>query len=395
MTRVEEKKLRAPSAKLIEDLAALRREVELMEAAELRLNSIRYARPWNTPLFTALGTTRTQQAEEEFTRFFNQSLDLLCIAGFDGYFKRLNPAWTTLLGWTHEEMESKPFLDFVHPDDHQATLAEVSKLAEGVVTILFENRYRHQDGSYRWLRWNARPVRGRKRIYAIARDVTRQKQMEREILEIADREKERLGRELHDGLCQKLAGIAALSATLSKSLGMNSEPAASATATEITKLLNEANTEARNMAHCLGPLSLSQCYLDRALETLALNVHHLFRVSCTFECDRPYLKLGREVEAHLFRIAQEAVNNGVFHGRAKQIEISLKTQEGVGLLSVRDDGVGIPEEAHNSDGIGMHTMAYRSRLIGGSLEVRMRARRGTVVSCAFPLPATPRHPRNP
>ena len=143
---------RKTKARLIEDIASLRREVEVMEAASVR----------------------TQQAEDEFTRFFAQSLDLLCIAGFDGYFKRLNPAWTIRLGWSLEELEARPFLDFVHPDDREATLLEVAKLAGGADTILFENRYRHQDGSYRWLRWNSRPVRGRERIYAIARDVTRQ-----------------------------------------------------------------------------------------------------------------------------------------------------------------------------------------------------------------------------
>ena len=100
----------------------------------------------------------------------------------------------------------------MHPDDRDATLAALGTLAEGEESVFeFENRYRHRDGSYRWLRWNARPLPGRRRIYATARDVTRQKRLEREILEIVDREKERLGRELHDGLCQTLAGIAALS----------------------------------------------------------------------------------------------------------------------------------------------------------------------------------------
>jgi signal transduction histidine kinase len=107
-----------------------------------------------------------------------------------------------------EELEGRPFLDFIHPDDREATRAEVARLAAGADTIAFENRYRHRDGGYRWLRWNARPLHGRRRIYATARDVTWQKRLEREVLEIVDREKERLGRELHDGLCQTLAGIA-------------------------------------------------------------------------------------------------------------------------------------------------------------------------------------------
>src|SRR6266850_7709616 len=88
----------------------------------------------------------SQHVDDEFARFFAQSLDLLCIAGLDGYFKYLNPAWTACLGWTLEELKARPFLDFVHPDDCAATRVEVGKLAEGAETILFENRSRHQDG---------------------------------------------------------------------------------------------------------------------------------------------------------------------------------------------------------------------------------------------------------
>ena len=331
----------------------------------------------------------SQQADDEFARFFAQSLDLLCIASLDGYFKYLNPAWTACLGWTLEELKARPFLDFVHPDDCVATRVEVGKLAEGAETILFENRYRHQDGSFRWLQWNARPVPGRQEIYATARDVTRQKWLEREILEVLDRERERLGRELHDGLCQSLAGIAALGSTLSKRLAANSGSAASAMAAEIATLLNESIIQARDLAHGLGPVGLNEAGLDGALETLALGVRYLFRVACTFQCDRPCLRPRPEAASHLVRIAQEAVNNAIAHGKADRIEISLGSKDGRGLLSIKDNGVGMPEEAPTPEGVGLHTMAYRARLIGGSLEVRRRAPHGTAVTCVFPLSGTP------
>ena len=343
-------------------------------------------------------SARTEQAEDELARFFAQSLDLLCIAGLDGYFKRLNRAWTSALGWTLEELAAKPFLDFVHPDDREATREEVARLAAGADTIAFENRYRHRDGGYRWLRWNARPAPGRRRIYATARDVTHQKRLEREVLEIVDREKERLGRELHDGLCQTLAGIAALCSSLARRLAAGSladAAAASETAGEIAGLLNEAIAEARGLARGLDPVGLEEGGLGAALAALADNVGSLFRVACTFEGDPSFPRLRPEAEAHLFRIAQEAVHNAVAHARGSRIEIGLgrEPQHGrepeYGLLSVRDDGVGVPEEAPLRDGIGLHTMAYRSRLIGASLEVRRRRRRGTAVLCAFPLPDPP------
>lgn len=237
---------------------------------------------------------------DELLHFFDESYDLFCIAGFDGMFKHLNPAWRQVVGFTPAELRSRPFLDFVHADDRAATQAEVGKLAEGAETILFENRYRHQDGSFRWLQWNARPAPGRREIYATARDITLQKWLEREILEVVDREKERLGRELHDGLCQSLAGIAALGATLSRRLAAGSKSAESTMAAEIATLLNESIIQARDLAHGLGPVGLNEAGLDDALETLARSVRHMFSVTCTFARDRPVLRPRPEVASHSF-----------------------------------------------------------------------------------------------
>ncbi|MEW6494749.1 MAG: PAS domain S-box protein, partial [Cyanobacteriota bacterium] len=114
-------------------------------------------------------------------RFFTLSLDLLCVAGFDGYFKRLNPAWERTLGFTQEELQRQPYLDFVHPEDYLATLAEAQKLVTGANSIEFENRYRCKDGSYKWLRWKATPCAEQKLIYAVARDITHDKQAEAEL----------------------------------------------------------------------------------------------------------------------------------------------------------------------------------------------------------------------
>jgi PAS domain S-box-containing protein len=122
-----------------------------------------------------------KQAEEERDRFFTLSLDMLGIAGFDGYFKRLNPAWAKVLGWTTDELMAQPYLDFVHPDDRVATLAEAQRLATGAETIAFENRYRCKDGTYRWLSWKATPLTGQKLIYAAARDITDRRQAEEEV----------------------------------------------------------------------------------------------------------------------------------------------------------------------------------------------------------------------
>jgi PAS domain S-box-containing protein len=119
-----------------------------------------------------------KEVEEERDRFFTLSLDMLSIAGADGYFKRLNPAWERTLGFTVDEMLAEPFVSFVHPDDRERTVAEAQRLAAGQDTVKFENRYRCKDGSYKWLQWAAIGYPRRQLLYAHARDITGRKQDE-------------------------------------------------------------------------------------------------------------------------------------------------------------------------------------------------------------------------
>jgi PAS domain S-box-containing protein len=117
-------------------------------------------------------------------RFFEVSLDMLCIAGFDGYFKQLNPAWTKILGWTVEELCQKPFLDFVHPEDQAKTIAESAALSGGEhITVNFSNRYASKSGEYRWLEWTVAPDSEHQILLAAARDITATKLYERELVE--------------------------------------------------------------------------------------------------------------------------------------------------------------------------------------------------------------------
>ena len=124
---------------------------------------------------------REKQAQDERDRFFTLSLDLQCIAGFDGYFKRLNPAWEKTLGFTTAELTARPYVELIHPEDRESTLAEADKLSAGQVVISFENRYRCKDGSYKWLAWTCYPVPEAQLIYAAARDITEGKRAEDEI----------------------------------------------------------------------------------------------------------------------------------------------------------------------------------------------------------------------
>jgi PAS domain S-box-containing protein len=124
---------------------------------------------------------RGARAEHDRDRFFASALDLLGIAGFDGRFQRVNPAFMRVLGWSEEELTRQPFVSFVHPDDVAATAREAGRLAEGAETVGFENRYRCKDGTWRWLMWSSTADTGRGLIYAVARDITERKRMEDEL----------------------------------------------------------------------------------------------------------------------------------------------------------------------------------------------------------------------
>jgi PAS domain S-box-containing protein len=135
-----------------------------------------------------------RKLERRTARYQDTSLDLIATAGFDGYFKQLNPAWEKTLGYTQSELRSLPFIDYVHPDDRERTLAEAAQLSSAPSeTINFRNRYRTSDGSYRWLDWNARSDPDEGLIYAIARDITDRKEAE-EAVEATKQEAERANR---------------------------------------------------------------------------------------------------------------------------------------------------------------------------------------------------------
>ncbi|MCF8063489.1 MAG: PAS domain S-box protein [Deltaproteobacteria bacterium] len=135
----------------------------------------------------ALGRGRlleiNRRVERELESLFKLSLDMLCVAGFDGYFRHLNPAWERTLGWTGEELRDRPWMEFVHPDDRERTLEAGRILSEGREIISFENRYHCKDGSYRWLSWNSRPLFEQGLIYAAVRDVTAAKEAEEALRE--------------------------------------------------------------------------------------------------------------------------------------------------------------------------------------------------------------------
>jgi PAS domain S-box-containing protein len=228
----------------------------------------------------------------------------------------------------------------------------------------------------------------------IVRDLTRQKALERELLEISDREQRRIGQDLHDGLGQQLAGIGFLSKSLENRLAARDLPEAG-DARQIADLVARTIGQARAMARGLHPVDSKGSGLMAALEELSLVVKDMFRISCRFSCPQPIIIADNATAVHVYRIAQESVNNAVRHGRAKHVVIHLEHAVRQGSLqaddtvtmTVEDDGIGIPAMLPQSKGMGMQIMKYRSELIGATLTIKPGDVKGTVVCCSFSYPS--------
>ncbi|MBL9132243.1 MAG: hypothetical protein JNG86_13655, partial [Verrucomicrobiaceae bacterium] len=155
---------------------------------------------------------------------------------------------------------------------------------------------------------------------------------------------------------------------------------------EIVRLVSQANTRARETARGLMPVVLDSGGLMDALQELAKSTARAFEVECEFRFDNPVVLKDAKTAVQLFRVAQEAVSNAVKHSQARRIEIRLARQNGNIVLTVRDNGVGIPDKPSKGTGMGLLTMGHRAQMMGGTLSVTPRRSGGTQVTCSVPAP---------
>jgi signal transduction histidine kinase len=219
-------------------------------------------------------------------------------------------------------------------------------------------------------------------VSAIARDITERKRMEREILEISDSERQRIGHDLHDDLCQYLVGVSLLANVLEDTLAKKNLQECE-DARQINDLVKQAVVKARNLAKGLSPVDLTGSGFMAAIEELALITQRMFKTSCLFECEKPVIMDDTAVAIHLYRITQEAVHNAAKHSRADRIVIRATVDSGV-TLHVEDDGIGCAELETRSNGLGLHIMRYRARMIGATLRFEGMPGGGTIVTCSVP-----------
>ena len=227
-------------------------------------------------------------------------------------------------------------------------------------------------------------ARVQQRTAALKQEIAGRERLERELLEISERGQRQIGHDLHDSLGQHLTATAFAGQVLNEQLENKSLPE-SASARHLVKMIEEAIILTRTFARGLLPVEIEGEGLMDGFQELARNISERFKVACEFDCHEPVLLNDAESSTHFYRVAQEAITNAIKHGKARHIKISLEKTNGVISLTVTDDGIGLPENARSSQGLGLHIMAYRANMIGATFEIERLPVSGTRVTCKLPF----------
>jgi PAS domain S-box-containing protein len=383
---------------------------------------------------------RAQRASEEELRdeqAFRAAIETsipsgIAVVDLDGRQSYVNPAFCRMVGWTESELiNRRPPFDYWPPEERENITAALAKVVEGhappggfelrlcrkdgerfdtllQVTALkdsFENitgwlssitditqrkqaedalRRSHEELEGRVRQRTADLSAANKQLQAA---LTERRRLEHELLEITDKERRRIGLNLHDDLGQKLTGIALMLKGLQVKLARRgSEDAVEAS--KIHKLIQETMNQTRDLSHDLVTLDVQETDLVSALERLVSRVQRTFEISCRFRHETALPALDAGTVGQLYKITQEAVTNAVKHGAARRVEINLTNGSGLILLAIRNDGASFPSALGPNAGIGLHIMSYRAHLIGASLEIKPADTEGTVVTCSLPLVVT-------
>ena len=223
---------------------------------------------------------------------------------------------------------------------------------------------------------------GLNEVVITLRDITQRVELEREVVASSERERTRIGHDLHDGLAQLLIGVKLMLKALTEKL-VTEGSRHSGDIERATELVSRAITQTGDLAQGLSPIRKGGSFSD-ALQQLANQSELLLGVRCHVACNKTPAALSEGSATHLYRIAQEAITNAVKHGNATRIELRCERLKQRFLLSVADNGTGVGDSAADSAGMGMHIMQYRARSIGGELTVTTRPERGTIVKCYYP-----------
>jgi PAS domain S-box-containing protein len=287
-------------------------------------------------------------------------------------FRRRLEEW---VGRTDEDLWSKNLANKFKLIDQQ--IIKEKKAIETTESVS------HEEGAQHWLttRFPILDEQGEPTLIGgAAINITESKRLERDLQTVSEREQRRIGQDLHDGLGKYLTGIACMVKVLGAKLAEKNLPESN-DAQRITSMVNETIQQARDLARGLCPVELETNGLQAALQELAQRVTKLFAVECDFKSPTVVQMYDNAAAVHLYRIAQEAINNAIKHGQASKIDLGLTSANGQIILSIKDNGIGVANNGNKSHGMGMRVMNYRAGMIGASVVIDAPSDGGTMVKC--------------
>lgn len=343
-------------------------------------------------LFTGFVRDITERKNAEkvlghYAALVESSDDAIIGKTLDSLVTSWNRGAEQIFGYTREEMVGQN-ISIVIPDDRKDEEPRIlAKIKNGESFDHYETVRRRKDGKLIDVSVTVSPIRDADGkitgASTVARDISERKKLEKEIIEISNREQQRIGQDLHDGLCQELAGIQLMCQVLEQKLSAKSKAEAKQVG-EIAEHIREAISHTRKLARGLSPVELEANGFVSALRELAENVKKIFRVDCRVDCTESVTIRNNVFATHLYRIAQESINNAVKHGKAKRVVISLKPVGEKIALTISDDGIGFSPETKKSGGMGTHIMKYRASVVGATLDIKSGIDgAGTTVSVLF------------
>jgi PAS domain S-box-containing protein len=345
--------------------------------------------------------TERKKAQSEHDTLFNVSFDLLCIAGFDGYFKQLNPAWEKTTGYTLEELKEKRFKDFIHKDDWDKTSNEIKDLLEGKITSNFQNRYKRKNGEIIYLSWTITPSVEEKLMYCIARDVTDQKKAEREILAYQyrlqklaqeltvaeEKVRKQIAVDLHDHVGQLLSSVRM---QMSRIIDLEDNAEITVRMKNISQALLKAIQSTRAAIFDLSPPQLNEIGLYAAVHDWTKEqIEQKHKIITTIDGEYEVFEMEENTRYLLFRSIKELVINVIKHARADRLNITFKRINKALEITIEDDGVGFNYNPDllklRSNSLGLFSIQERMSDLGGSMEVNSIIDKGTKIKLTVPL----------
>ncbi len=335
-----------------------------------------------------LAENTVHEREESLRAILNTVADAIITIDARGVITGVNPATTHIFGFREEEILGQNVSSLMpspYREEHDGYLARYHRTGEPhIIGIGREVLGRRKDGSIFPIDLAVTQVDHLGVFTGVIRDITERKRLEAEVLRIAGEERQRLASDLHDGICQELAGISWLTNVLRRDLQEARDPLTRKVRV-IEKAIIRTIEQTRRVARTMNPVVSDGSGLLHALQRLAESTAQTHRIGCPFQCPVPVLIENATVANELYRIAQEAIHNARHHGHARRITVRLSESDGEVCLAVVDNGRGLPADVSSGPGMGLRVMKYRAGQIRGHLTIRPRKRGGTEVLCRVPV----------